>query len=200
MKNYYCFLLPLALVILSAGCASNRAAIGAWRSVGFSPTPADKIALAVMPHPSKQDEELGRVLIAELESKGFNIVPQAEADYTLAYAVEDDWTVSDVSVQPVQPPATPPTVVVVPSRFGAAIIQPLPEIERTILQPVVFYTKGIRLYLYSNPKNHPGDLQTAWEGCIDAGQRMSARREPILVKTLLNYFGQDHIGRVSLAE
>ena len=76
-------LLPL-LVILLAGCASKHPTIGAWRSTGFSPARTDKIALTLRPNPGAEDEELGRLLTAEFQRQGFNLVPQAEADYTLA--------------------------------------------------------------------------------------------------------------------
>ena len=60
--------------------------------------------------------------------------------------------------------------------------------------------QGIRLYLYVNPKTHPGGLQIAWQGCIEAGETVSPDREPLLIKTLLGYFGQDYTGRIELGQ
>lgn len=41
--------------------------------------------------PRPEDESLKRCVAAELERSGFQIVPQAEADFILFCTVEDDW-------------------------------------------------------------------------------------------------------------
>lgn len=199
----HCLLLPF-LTILLAGCASNHPTVGAWRSAGFSPAPTDKIAFTLRPNPSDEDAEAGRILTAELERKGFNLVPLAEADYTLAYAVEDDSTETylprrDFALSP--PPQTSQDILASaapgPSGYMRAPSGFAPSIGPTV---VVYHSKGIRLYLYTNPQTHSGKFQLAWSGCIDAGERVSAKREPLLIEALLGYFGQDYVGRVALSQ
>ncbi len=201
MKSFF-LLLPF-LTILLAGCASNHPTVGAWRGAGFSPAQKDKIALTLRPNPSYEDAEVGRVLTAELQREGFNLVPLAEADYTLAYAVEDDSTETFLPARVFALPAPPQisNIIIAPGMLVShGIFDPRtqefqPSIDPTV---VVYHAKGIRLYLYTNPKTHPGGLQIAWSGCIDAGVRVSAEREPLLIRALLAYFGQDYIGRAEL--
>jgi hypothetical protein len=201
MKNRLLLALALPLAILSTGCASNHASIGAWRGDHFSPTRSDKIALMRRPNPNDQDARLGRVLTAELKREGFNLVPPAEADYLLAYAVEDDWVENDLPTHPVQPLEPEVTTAVIgPNGGGVVITSPVPAGPQFPPAAAPYHSKGIRLYLYTNPKTHAGDFETAWEGAIDAGQRISPEREPVFIKTLLLYLGQDHVGRVKLAE
>jgi hypothetical protein len=197
MKSRYLlfFLLTLTLTTFSTGCASNRADVGAWRDSNFSPTRAAKIALTLISNPSDENAELGRVLTAELKRENFNLVPLAEADYTLTCVVEDD---SEESYMPRQQPfasAPPQTTAQVYEQDGFQTYQtPLPP---TL---VIFHKKDIRLYLYTNPKTHPGGLQIAWTGSIDAGETVSAKREPVLIETLLGYFGQAYAGSVNLTK
>jgi hypothetical protein len=197
-------LLPLlSLAILLAGCASDHPTVGARRGAGFSPTPTDKIALTLMRNPSDEDAELGRLLTAELKREGFNLVPPAEADYTLAYAVEDDSVASYVPARNfvVPNPAERTEVKVIEQtgpEFAGFVPPPLGPTPSAPPEVVVYHTKGIRLYLYSNPKTHSGKFEVAWSGCIDAGEKITANRAPRLIQTLLGYFGQDYRGRVNL--
>ncbi|MEI9963095.1 MAG: hypothetical protein WDM76_18875 [Limisphaerales bacterium] len=71
----------MATIIL-AGCATNHPAVATRLDSHFSPARTDKIALALRSWP-ESDAELGRVLTAELERAGFNLVPAAAADYLL---------------------------------------------------------------------------------------------------------------------
>jgi hypothetical protein len=197
-----CLLLPL-LAILLAGCASNRPMVGAWRGAGFSPAQTDKIALTLRPNPGDADAEAGRILTAELVREGFNLVPLAEADYTLAYAVEDDSVENYVParVYAVSTPSQTSQNIIAPGMSAPPAFTPQsPQGFQPYIGPtlIVYHTKGIRLYLYTNPKTHPGGLQIAWSGCIDAGEKVSAKREPLLIEALLGHFGQDYVGRVSL--
>lgn len=199
-------LLPLALAIFLAGCASKHPTVGAWRGTGFSPARTDKIALTLRPNPGAEDAELGRLLTAELQRQGFNLVPQAEADYTLAYAVEDDSTATYVprhDVAVAAPPQTSQYIISSANQAQPGFSRPPPGFTpASSIGPrtYVYHNKGLRLYLYTNPKTHPGGLQIAWSGCIEAGERVSAEREPLLIKKLLGYFGQDYHGTVNLDE
>ena len=196
-------LLPTFLALLLTGCASNHPMMGARCGTGFSPAPTDKIALTLRPNPSTEDAELGRILTAELKREGFNLVPQAEADYTLAYAVEDDSTETylprrDFAVSPA--PQTTRDIIVSANPAPPGFTRAPPSGFAPSLGPtvIVYHSKGIRLYLYTNPQTHPGGLQIAWSGCIDTGENISAKREPLLIQALLEHFGQDYAGQVSL--
>ena len=196
-------LLPTLLALLLTGCASNHPTVGARRGTGFAPAPTDKIALTLRPNPSAEDAELGRILTAELKRGGFNLVPQAEADYTLAYAVEDDSTETylpqrDFAVSPA--PQTTRDIILSANAALPGFTRAPPSGFAPSLGPtvIVYHNKGIRLYLYTNPKTHPGGLEMAWSGCIEAGDRVSAKREPLLIEALLTHFGQDYIGSVNL--
>jgi len=191
-------LLP-ALAILAAGCASSQPTVSTWNNAPFAPTRADKIGLTLRPNPSPADAELGRLLVAELKREGFDLVPIEQADYLLAYALEDERV--EVDNYRTAPPATmgPPqttTQILSPPQmqtYGG----PAPGIAAP---PFVFHNQGIQLYLYTNPHTRPGGLQVAWQGYISAGQTISAERELILIQTLLGYWGQEHHGPVSLPQ
>lgn len=76
--------------------------------------------------------------------------------------------------------------------------------EQPILSPdheitYHFIKRYIRLYLYTNPKTHAGNLQVVWQGNIEMKPSGPAASEKVLLKTLLNYFGKDHSGRVNPA-
>jgi hypothetical protein len=202
-----CLLLSL-LTILAAGCATNNGVIvSARHDVHFSPTPTDKISMALRPNPSPEDAALGSVLLAELKREGFDIVTNADADYTLAYLVEDDSTVETYQHHELVTSPNPYVVTLPPQTTSDMVVRDLTgqrqrELCETVTVPVsvVVQRKGIRLYLYANPKTHPGGLQIAWEGCIEAGKTIPVGREPVLIKTLLGYFGQDYVGRVTLPQ
>lgn len=194
------FLLLSLLTILSAGCASNRVLVSTRHDAHFSPTPADKISMALRPNPSAEDAALGSVLLAELARENFNIVTNVDADYVLAYLVEDDSTENYVPARDYAisaPSQTSKDIIAsglpAPPGFTRAPSGFAPSAGATI---IVYHNKGIRLYLYANPKKYPG-LQIAWEGCIEAGESIPAEREAVLIRTLLGYFGQDYIGRVT---
>jgi hypothetical protein len=58
--------------------------------------------------------------------------------------------------------------------------------------------QGIRLRLYPRANSRAASLQPAWDGYIDGGPKVSAERQPILLKTLLSYFGRDFTGSAPL--
>jgi len=194
----------LVLAVFLAGCATSHPTVGAQRGAGFSPARTDKIALTLRPNPSQEDAQLGRLLTAELQREGFNLVSSAEADYTLAYALEDDSTETDVPWRDFTVPSDPQSsrdiiasATSPPPGFARAPAGTAPSIGSTA---IVYHSKGVSLYLYTNPKTHGGKFQLAWSGCIDAGNGVSTQREALLIEKLLGYFGQDYIGRVNLAK
>jgi hypothetical protein len=199
MKTYRAlvlFGLALALAFLSTGCATQRPRVDTWRNPQYSPTPANKIALTDRPNPRPQDATLGRLLVAELQRKGFALVPSEQADYLLTYVVSVSY---DEEHRPV---AT--TVVSAPSQAAwddATMSQAWhSSVPPTVYaNPVIYRSRDLRLYLYTNPKTHSGNFQMVWQGDIAAGLTASAERDSVLVRTLLDYFGKDQNGRVDLA-
>ena len=193
MKQSLLILLPLILAILLSGCASNRPTVGAWHDSHFTLARTDKLALTLRPSPTEEDARLGGILTAELNREGFNLVPLAEADYALTYVIENNPEESQV-------PGQLPFMQTPPQTTGQ-IVNPTVESFQTTPPPttVVFDNKDIRLYLYTNPKTHPGGLQLVWTGSINAGETISAQREPLLVEALLGYFGRSYAGPVNLA-
>lgn len=193
------WLLP-ALVILLAGCATHRPVVSAWRDSQSTPTRADTIGLIAQPDASPANAELSRLLTAELKREGFKLVPVEQADYLMAYTLEDELVDQGRTVAMTTPTSPPQTTrqVLGFSATGDSLTDPtLPA--RTISQPVVFRNRGIRLFLYNNPKTHPGGFQIVWQGYITAGQTASAERETALIRALLGYWGQEYHGSVNLA-
>jgi hypothetical protein len=182
-------LLPLACAIFSAGCATNHPHVNTWRDSQFSPSVTNTIALTIRVNPTPADKFLTGILTDELKRAGFHLVPLAKADYLITYAVEDDW--KEGSQKIVTPTLVSPLQT--PEQMG---------VDEKIYSytPVVFHSRGIRLYLYTNPKTRPGGLQVVWQGYIAAGQKISADRVPVLIRTLLGYLGKSKNGRVNLVQ
>ena len=183
------------------GCASHSTLVVARCGPQPLPATARKVAFMKSAQPRPEDETLKHAVVAELESRGFQIVPQVEADLTLNCAVEDSWRNYSA---PASPPtvfqSAPPPMVVTP---GSAVY-----VERWRLDPLSapadteehIATQGIRLLFYRSESLSEGRFETAWEGYIEAGLRLRENREPLLLKTLFGYFGRDYSGRAKLAE
>jgi hypothetical protein len=211
-RREYLFLFPwLMVVALAPGCASHKAYVLARRDASFSPTPATRIAMVDHLKPRPEDQELSVALMAELKRQGFHLVPQGEAEYTLSYWIEENWRQRKVLVKTYDPVGLDPgfNSSAIPRsqlEYGMAVsggtIYPSPRdgrvTETWVDDPVA--VQGIRLQLYSRESARAGRLQTAWEGYIDAGFKVSPEREPILLRTLLTYFGKDYAGRARLVE
>jgi len=193
--------LPWTLVILFAGCATKNPTVNAWRDAQLTPTRADTIALTIQPNPSPENAELGRLLTVELKREDFKLVPIDQADYLLAYTLEDelaDQGRSIIMTIPASPPQTTGQIMDQSLTGGYSAGPTFPA--NSVSRPVFFRNRGIRLFLYTNPKTHSGSFQIAWQGYIAAGQTASAEREMALIRTLLNYLGKEQHGSVNLAQ
>ncbi len=186
------WLLP-PLVILMAGCATRHPMVSTWHESEFSPTRADKIALTLRPQPSPEDAALGRLLVDELKREGFNLVPMEKADYLIAGTLTDELVTDQQHRITTTVPAPPPQ-----TTGQIMTLQSSSVPETSISRPVIFRNRGIRLFLYTNPKTNPSGLQIAWQGYIATGQPATAERETLLIRTLLGYFGQEQHGPVNL--
>lgn len=200
MQKNCCFLGCLLLLVLSAGCVTHRPELNTWRDDRFAPSPTNTLAFTARPNPSAEDAALGQMLVAEMRREGFVFVPEAQADYLLTYVLDDTMDErtyveihpheSMMSVRPLTPQTTQQAIY---SSYS-------PMTGADTVTTLVFHSKDIRLYLYTNPKTHPGGLQMAWQGNMAAGKSVTAARELQLIRTLLGYFGKDQNGRVNLAQ
>ncbi len=183
------------LAFLSAGCATQVTSVHTWRNPDFSPTAADTIALTEHPNPSAQDQALQQLLTTTLQQDGFKMTSPAQADYLLAFVLDEATQQQQQIVyrhddQPVGAPFTPQrdSQVGMMSSYSAQVPDHVVTFRCT--------TKFIRLYLYTNPKTHAGNFQLAWQGNIDVNQSVPTGSEPVLLKTLLRYFGKNQNGPV----
>lgn len=197
----FCATALLSLLLLLAGCAKRSSDIVARCGPQPVMTGASRIALLPTAQPRPEDLVLQKVVVAELERNGHRIVPQAEADYTMTCYVEENFVTRLQASTPMlnhtSMPGSPGT--------GVYLVQPtesfpglnpeerLPRVEKIPRQ-------GIRLRFYSGPSLRAGRFETTWEGYIEDGFTLRPERQPILVKTLLSYYGRDFIGRVKLVE
>lgn len=192
----------LFLAVLFTGCASRTAYVITRRDAKYDLTANSKICLA--PHAQPRDSELTlqRDLLIALPDHGITLVPHDQADFTLTYWLDDSWETGKKVVYyqngawsdfyPTANPMAyhaPGTVVYQENSFLG---------QRVVDSP--HYVQGIRLKLY--PRNSTGgvEFKSAWEGYIKGGARVSEKRQPMLLQTLLHYFGQDFNGRAPLIE
>lgn len=201
------WLFPGLLALATAtGCASHKAYVLARRDPQYSPNPTNRIALVNHLKPRPEEEALRAILTAELKQLNFHLVPQEQADYTLTYWIENNWELRKVPEQTYDPSFGPPftTAPIGPLPPGATVfyqdtLHPPHRAMETMVEHAI-PVQGIRLQLYSRPSTPAGRPETVWEGYIDAGSKVAPEREPVLLKTLLTFFGKDHAGRTKLVE
>ena len=91
--------------------------------------------------------ELGRLLTAELKREGSNVVPVEEADYLMAYTLEDELVPQPRSItitEPASPPQTPGQVM---SQTDGSYANDPTIPMRGASEPILFRNRGIRLFL-----------------------------------------------------
>ncbi len=171
--------------------------INTWRDLDYTPSSASKLALTDRPNPSAEDAALGKLLVADLTQRGFNLVPTEQADFLLTYVLDEnletDYGNLNILPNPTRPPQTTGQIYD-PIRNTGPVNPVTAEVR-----PAVYRTRYIRLYLYTNPKTHDGKFTLAWQGSIAQGDSVPAGHEALLLKTLLNYFGTDKNGPVKLS-
>ena len=198
-----------ACICVITGCTS-RAYVIARQNAQYQLSATNKITIADHAHPGPEEQSLRKALISELRQKGFNLVASTEADYTLTYWIDVSWKRGKIVVpsqestwvQPVVVPGVPgggSYANRVPPRLTPA--GTYPDSPRGIqhVAEVPWETKGIRLKVFPQASMRAGNLQTAWDGYIEVGREVSEAREPVLVRTLLNYLGADFTGKAKLA-
>lgn len=191
---------------LLAGC-SSRAYVIARQNTQYQLSATNKLAIADHAHPPPEEQSLRMALMSELRQRGFNVVPAAEAEYTLTYWIDVSWKRGKVVV-PNRDTGITRRYWVTPGRNDGSLPPRITPQLGTYsdsslgIQHVVevpWETKGIRLKVFPQASLRAGNLQTAWDGYIEVGEEVSEAREPALVRTLLNYFGTDFTGKAKLA-
>ena len=203
-------LIPLTIavsaILLTPGCSSRSAYVVARHDVRYPLSLTNKIAIAEHAHPRPEEQSLRTVLMAELRERGFNVVPSTEAEYTLTYWIDVSWRRGKIVVSNREGTWSDPysgprgySAPYAPPPFGpraGSYYTPVPSVPEVVDVP--WETQGIRLKVFPQESMRAGNLQTAWDGYIEGGDEVSEKREPVLVRTLLSYFGTEFIGRAKL--
>lgn len=192
------------------GCASRTAYVIARRDTQFNLSRTNKISLAGHPHPRESELALQSALVSALQERGITLVPSDQSEFTLTYWLDDSWkpgkkvqyyyhgTWWDSYPTAASALITSPDLLYIDLHGGMYREEPRIVSQRVVDSP--YYIQGIRLKLY--PKNSAGavQFQAAWEGYIEGGTRVYQKRQPVLLRTLLNYYGKDFNGRAPLIE
>jgi hypothetical protein len=198
------FGLMVCLPLLTISCASPTAYVIARQSARYPLSLTNRITIADHAQPREEEQSLRTTLLAELHQLGFKVVSPDQAEYTLTYWIDESWKRAKIVVSDREGTWAIPHDADIHSAALPAFFGPTgTSYERSLgMQHVVevpYETKGIRLKLFHQESMRAGQMLTAWDGYIEGGDQISAKREPVLVRTLLNYFGKDFIGRAKLA-
>jgi hypothetical protein len=196
----------LFLALLLAGCAGRTTSVTAWANPKYSVTAPQRLALSPHTKPSPAETTLRMHLIAELERRGFELVAPTNADYTLTFWLEDSWKPGKRveyyyhgQWTTIYPMTTRQPIAIGP---WGDVYESEPAFIRKRVVDFPFPIQGIRLKLFPgatrHPEAHPLDL--VWEGFIEGGTKVSAQREPQLLRTLLDHFGKDFNGVIRLPQ
>lgn len=202
--------LLVILLPLFAGCASSKAYVTTRRDPHFEFNQTNKIAVASHAQPRPEEQVLHQAVQTELVRQGFLVVPPERADFTLTYWIEDAWKPGKKVIDDAHEWALSPG-----PYFGGAPVAALPPLGLTPgysyttrsaytgvahIVDAPFSTQGIRLKLFPVHATGANRLRPAWEGYIEGGTTVRARREAVLLRTLFHYFGKDFTGRAPLAD
>ena len=198
------------VMIFGTGCASRTAYVIARQNARYPLTCANKIAIADHAHPREEEEVLRQALLGELRQQGFELVAPDKAEFSLTYWIDESWRRGKIVVSnregfwadPNREPGTP-YLPAVPPYFGRpGFTRPYgePQIGIQHVVDVPYATRGIRLKLFDQASMRSGRMETAWDGYIEGGDRVATQREPVLLRTLLQYFGKDFVGRAKLVQ
>lgn len=196
-------LLSLALLpFLTSACSSSKAYVTARSQPQSSFTPASRIAVAPHAAPRREEQVLQQALQLELSRQGFQVVPADQADFILTYWIEEAWKPGKQVIYPVDdwpaslPPPLPPILAGAPA--GIAYSPHYEPAPRIVDAP--FNVQGIRLKLFPAHGTGADQLRPAWEGYIEGGAIVRAKREAVLLRTLFQYFGRNFEGRARFAD
>lgn len=202
MENICKFVCGLLFAALLIGCASNSVRMIARRISPDAPTSTEGIALAKHPQPRPEDQRLNSVLTEVLKRDGLSATSGGNADYTLAYWIDESWDEVVPAAHPIRSREPIHVVVGNPNdptegrAYGEPFHQSSDEERGTNAHHIS--TKGVKLLLYSNRASAATRLTPVWEGYIEVGSVESSSRLREAVRSLLANFGKDFTGHVRL--
>ncbi len=190
--------LLLSVIVVFTGCSSPNAHVIARRDARFNLSNASKIT-GEHSHPREAEEVLKCDLVAALGERGIALVPPEQAEFTLTYWLDDSWKPGKKFEYEGNPNMMFPRPMVIPPPMGlggpSTVIYHEPVIAAPRVVDWPYYVQGIRLKVYPRTGDPALRLQAVWEGYIEGGDRVSKKREPALLRTLLNYYGHDFNGK-----
>jgi hypothetical protein len=201
---------PLPLFIALVGTALLSACAGkvsviAKRNPAYSPSLADRISLTERSIPNPELDALKRAVTSELSRGGTTIVAWEDSQYALSCWIDESWEGSDYFVQPTlrYPDSFDYDYQAEAYRYGGAGVMMAPHTVQPSTpaqQPrsTRHYTKGIRMRLFVSHPQDKNRLETAWDGYIAGGARLSPQKYDPLLRKLFDYFGKDFTGTVSI--
>src|ERR1043165_7107631 len=190
---------------LLAGCATSRSVqMVTKRNSPDAPTSTDGIVLAKHPQPQPDEQRLNHVLTEVLGANVQNSKPGNQADYVLAYWIDESWDevipVDQSAKQENYQQSIHQVAGMSGDRTGGRIQGESFHSLKEGSKPNQHYIskKGVKLFLYSNRAPASARLTPVWEGYIEVGSTESSQQLKGAVKNLLAQFGKDFAGRVAL--
>jgi hypothetical protein len=187
------------LVVFASGCVSHRKNFNVVAHAQLSVSLNTNQALALTTAITSREPELQlrTHLRAELERRGFQFVPVGQADFTVACWLEDSWkpgkrvqyynrmTGTWMADEP---------MLDYPIGNAFDYRPDYPTRKRVVSEPV--YYQGIRVRVYPTTRQSSGlnPLDAVWDGYIEGGAKVRPGHQPILLRTLLEYFGTNFAG------
>jgi hypothetical protein len=183
----------LTATILLTACAHKTSVI-AKRNPAYSPSLADRIAITERSIRNPETDALKQAVTVELARRGAKVVPTPESEFALGCWVDESWESVGPAVRTIMASQRNIDLRNRPASYDT----PMPvqvQVPRN-----TEYTKGIRLRLFVTRPKNTNRVETAWEGYIAGGPRLSPKQYKPLLRTLLDYFGKDYVGNVKLVE
>lgn len=201
MKSALRCVVVVVFASVLTGCASHSMQLVARRNSAEAPTSIAGIALVNHPKPRPEDERLKLVLTEALQREGIRPKSNGEADYVLAYWIDDSWDEVVPATQPSYQGLVTHVVVgnVNDPSEGRMADEYAHRASEQRAQPARYLSvKGVKLRVYSNRATGAARLAPVWEGYVEVGSIESSAHLAEAVRSLLAHFGQDFTGRVRL--
>ncbi len=192
----HCFLILLGgLLFLLAGCSAPKALIITRNNTIADLPNTTPISMVPHPNPRLEEQELLKLLSAELHEQGWRITRENESEYELAFWIEDGWKVYQAPTPGLGPPRAlqPPLVTDENVQWQNRRVQESVT-ERAV--PI----QGIHLKLFSRADRRAGKFTTSWDGYIETGEKLTPQQKPLLVKLLVSHLGKTYTGKVKLEQ
>lgn len=210
-RRIFSTFVALALVALLSACAQKRLVI-ARRNPACTPSLTAPISLADPNITKPELLALKNSVNAELARRGVKTVSARQSDFSLGYWIDESWENSK-SGEPDMAGAYAQHTLQMTRAHQAQNYRVYPGVGTVIqpeqpVPPVVYrpntrpanegYTQSIHLRLFVSHPREQNRLETAWEGYILGGARLSPKEYDPLLKALFDYFGKDFTGKVPI--